>query len=298
MAPREHLPVLAVLFAIATLSGMDALIKALSADYATWQIVFLRYLFGFFSALPFALPYLRNGLPPGSLRANLLRGVVIVFTAASFFFALGELPIAEVVMIAFTAPVWTAIIARLMLGERLTRRSLAAIALGFFGVAYVTFPRLSSLSSISGDIPGVAAAIAASIGYALFVVLLRRQSASDPAPVLVFLQTITAVAITAPLGLLQWTSPDNIDLFTFVVVGFTGTIGHLALSWAFARAPAAHLAPFEYTTLLWAAFFGYAFFDEIPSTRFYVGGIFIVGACLLIAARPRTARVVQNKLAE
>ena len=298
MVPREHLPVLAVLFAIATLSGMDALIKALSASYATWQIVFLRYLFGFFSALPFALPYLRNGLSPGSLRANLLRGAVIVFTAASFFFALGELPIAEVVMITFTAPLWTALIARVMLGEPLTRRSLAAIALGFLGIVYVTFPRLSTLLDLSGDIPGVAAALAASLGYAFFVVLLRRQSASDPAPVLVFLQTITAVVIAAPLGLLQWTTPDRIDVFIFVVVGIAGTIGHLALSWAFARAPAAHLAPFEYTTLLWAAFFGYTFFDEVPSPRFYVGGVLIIAACLLIAARPRTARVVQSKPAE
>ncbi len=286
-----YMPVLAVVLAIAVLSVMDAMIKAAAADFGTAQITFLRYAFGFAIALPFAVRDLRRGLSSQSIRANSLRGVIVVFTAFSFFFALGRLPLAFAVTLAFTAPLWMVILSRLILGEPIGGRALLAIGLGFSGVLVMVFGSGGHSGNQPLDPLGVAAALVASIGYALAIVLLRRQSAHDTIPVLVVTQAFVAMIIIAPFGIATFTPIGFEALFWFFVIGALGTFGHLILSWAFKQAPASRLAPIEYTNFLWAVGLGYVFFAETPGVEVFFGAALIISAAMIVAAQPKPKRI-------
>lgn len=275
-------PVLAAILAIAILSTMDAAIKFVAADYGTWQIVTLRYLFGFLAALPFALPSLRAGISMTSLRANSLRGVIIVATAASFFFALSRLPLAVAVTLAFSAPIWAAIIGRIVLGERVSRLTMLAIIIGFFGIIIMV---QGSFSGEAGgyDPLGLAAALVSAVGYSTALVLLRMQSAHDPVQLMVVLQTGAALLIAIPFGIATWTTVKPNGWLLFALIGTLGTAGHLILTWALARAPAARIATLDYSGFLWAVLFGIVLFGEWPQPGTYIGAALIISGCLIIA---------------
>ncbi|MCB1492157.1 MAG: DMT family transporter [Rhodobiaceae bacterium] len=284
-------PVIAVLLAIAALSGMDALIKGAASSFGTLQIVFTRYVLGFAMALPFALPALRGGLPMQSIRANALRGAVIAVTATSFFFALGRLPLAFAVTLAFTAPLWMVLLSRFMLGEPIPRQSFAALGVGFVGVLVLVFGGGKAAGAEGGlDVPGMAAALLASLGYALATVLLRKQTAYDTIPVLVAGQALVALTLIAPFAIPTLEPLEKLDVAHFLTIGVLGTLGHFALTWGFKNAPASRLAPLEYTTFLWAALYGFVFFAETPGPELIFGGGLIIAASAMVAtARVRTA---------
>lgn len=281
-------PVIAVILAIAALSAMDAVVKALASDYGTAQITTMRYAFGFLFALPLALPALRHGLTAQSLRANLLRGVILVATAYCFFDALGRLPLAFAVALVFTSPLWMVVLSRLILGEPITRRAIVAITLGFAGLLIIVVTGTGEDPAGRPVEPlGIVTALLASFGYALSAVLLRRQSAFDPISVLVVTQAFVSCLVIAPFGLAAFRPPDAEAWLMFVAIGMMGTLGHLLLSWGFKRAPANRLGPVDFTTFLWAVLFGYVFFGEVPDPELYLGAALIVAACLIVAVGPR-----------
>ena len=276
-------PILYVAIAIAILSAMDAGIKALGGQMPVPQIVLMRLALGAAVALPILLITVRPiKVTRKSLKANALRAVIMYITGLLFFFALTRLPLAEAITFVFTAPFFMAIAARIMLAEPIPPRAVVAIGLGFSGMLVVVSGEIGS-GWDRLDPLGVAAALSAAVFYALAIVLLRKHSADDPVPVLVTFQTCIGILVALPLGLAVW-EPVDVDLWPLLVaIGIGGTIGHLLLASGFKLAPAARLAPIEYTGFLWGSLFGYIFFNEVPAPQTYAGAAIIVVAALIVA---------------
>lgn len=276
-------PVPVALAGIGLLSVMDAVVKLVSADVPTWQIVLLRYAFG----TAFALPLLAGGfrLPSvGALRAHLLRAVAIVLTAATFFYALARLPLAVTLALSFTAPILIALLARLGLGERPGTGVLLAIGLGFLGVLLVLLGELGR--SGAATLPGVAAAVAAAFFYAVTMVSLKARAARDSLATIVVLQNAFAALLVLPLGLAAWVPPSPAAMGWLALIGLLGTAGHMALTWAYRRAEASRLGALDYTALIWATGLGFLVFAEVPSAATLAGAALIVGGALLAARMP------------
>ena len=274
-------PVLVATAGIGLLSIMDAVVKHVSGNIPTWEIVLLRYAFGTAFALPlflaggFRLPRLE------ALRAHLLRSVAIVLTAATFFYALSVLPLAVTLALSFTSPIMIALLARLSLGERPTAGVLLAIAIGFAGVLTVLLGELGRSGSSTAW--GILAATAAAAFYAISMVSLKARAARDPIATIVFLQNGCAALLVAPLGVWAWVPPATPDLVWFGVVGLLGTAGHMALAWAYGRAQASRLGAIEYTAFVWAAGLGFLFFGEVPSAATLAGAALIIAGALVAA---------------
>ena len=226
-------------------------------------------------------------MPRASWAPNLARGLLVVATAAQFFFALGRLPLIEAATLAFTAPLWVVVLGRLVLGEAFTLRALAAVALGFAGVLIVG--AATPATAGARDALGTATALGAAVTYALAMVLVRRRSAHDPVPVMVLIQSVGALLVAAPLAAASWRPMEPALWSVFAVIGLLGTLGHLLLSSALDRARAADLAPAEYTTLLWAFAVGAAFFGERPGPAHALGAGLIALGCL-VASRAEPER--------
>ena len=293
IARTGHLqPVLVAVLGIGLLSVMDAVVKQLSAAVPTWQIVLLRYGFGTLFALPM---FLADGprLPPAAtLRAHLLRSIAIVITAATFFYALSVLPLAVTLALSFTSPILIALLARLSLRERPSAGVLAAIGIGFAGVLAVLAGELDR--SGGATLGGVAAAIAAAAFYAVSMVSLKARAGRDSIATIVLLQNGFAALIVLPLGAFAWVAPTQATLLSFAAIGLLGTLGHVALAWAYGRADASRLGVVEYTAFIWALVLGLVVFGEVPSGATLTGaGLIMVGALIAVRAGNRDQAVLE-----
>ena len=277
-------PVFAGIAAIAVLSVMDAVIKQVSGAHDTSQVVLLRYLFGSIAAVAWVV-VARPRLPTrGTFRRAGVRAVFILATAWLFFKTLTLLPLAEAVAITFTAPFFMVAVSKLLLGEPVGKRAVAAIAVGFSGVLVMLGGRLQS--DVGGDPVGYLTGLGASVTYAIATVMTRRDSGHDPVAWMVLAQNAMAATLSAPVGALVWTAPSAENWLLFGVAGLLGTAGHLGFAWAYSNAPASRLAPLEYTTFLWAGLIGAVFFAEIPTVATLAGAGLIVAACMLVFGRP------------
>lgn len=289
-------PILLVALAVFLMSAMDATMKALTQTLPVAQATFLRYAVAAAVLLPiFVLR--RERLLRGNLPAHLLRGALVAATALSFFFAIARLPLALVVAVAFTSPLFVALLGRVILGEPIGRRTAIAILVGFAGVLVILGGEIEP-GAATGDLLAFAAALGGALGYALVAILIRRQSASDTTIAIVTLQTVAAGLFVATPGALAWRPPDGAEWALAIALGLMGTAGQLCLAAGLARGRAARLALIEYTAFPWAAVFGLVLFAEMPRPETIAGAVVIVAACLwglrLGRALPRgraTARV-------
>jgi len=279
------LPILVASLAILILTIMDGFIKALSPHYPTLVIVALRFVFGGVVALAV---YVAMGAPRPSaetLRMAALRGVFIVLSAAFFFAALGMLPLVEVIALAFVTPIIIAVMGRIFLKEAIGSGVVVAILLGIAGIAVMLFEPLTGALAERQNLLGVAMVMIANLTYSASLIILRARATQDPLPTLVLLQNWVPALFVAPVAGAVWVTPSLDHVWMFAVIGVLGATGHILLTWAFARAPAARLGVIEYTAFVWAAVIGYVWFAEVPSVASIVGAVLIVAGALVVARR-------------
>jgi drug/metabolite transporter (DMT)-like permease len=277
-------PALRATTGIAFLSVMDAIIKGMAAHYPIAQVSLLRFTCGTIVAA-IVLLVMRPGWPSReTILANGLRSVVAVLTATTFFYALGQLPLAETLVLSFLAPTFVALFGLLLLKERIDSRIIAALAVGFLGTLIVVWGGADE-SATPRSWSGVSAALASAVLYALSVVLLRQRAQRDNFMHIVAFQNIGPMLLISPFGIAAWQPPTAAHLSWFLLMGALGVIGHVFMATAFAKAEAARLAPLEYTALIWAVLLGYAVFSEVPTVATFAGGALIIGAALLTSRR-------------
>lgn len=275
-------------FGVALATGMDGIVKHLSGELGTLQIVWMRF------ALMAAIlaPVLLVGrlrLPRrGALGAHLGRSALMLITTALFFFALGRLPLVEVFVLSFTAPVFTAILAALLLHEPIGGRTWAAIALALSGVA-VVLAGAGAGAAMAGDPLAYAAALGAPVTYALGLVLLRFQALRESLPVIVFTQSAIIAAVLAMPVAATGAWPAGATWPAILAMGALSTAGLLAFAAGLKGLTAARFAVVEYTGLIWATLIGLALFQEVPPPAFWPGAALVMAGCF-IAARQRGGR--------
>ncbi|MDB5512220.1 MAG: transporter [Enterovirga sp.] len=271
---------------------MDALIKELVGGLPVVEVAFLRYVAG--SVLMSGVAAVtRPGVPRrDTVIANALRAVLVVVTAVAFFHALGVLPLAETLALSFVSPLFTAVLAVLLLRERLSAGIIGAIAVGFGGVlviilgSYGPGSAAAPVADSATALLGVAAVLISAFTYAASNVLLRARAQRDPVVLIVLIQNIAPAAMLALPAWYVWRAPSGTEAMLLGLVGLLGTGGHLLLARAYAKAEAVRLAPLEYTALIWAVALGFFAFAEVPTMWALLGSALIVFGAYA-GSRPR-----------
>lgn len=249
---------------------LDATAKWLSQSYPTEQIVWTRYTGGLLFALAYAwhsmgLRVFRTGRP----WLQVLRGALLVACTALNFLALRFLPLADVLAVLFTSPLFTCALSVPLLREKVGWRRWSAIGVGFLGVLVIIRPGFAEVHW------AVFLALASAFFGALYNIATRVVAKHDhPKVSLVYVSLVGAVIATPGIAF-GWSDPQGWDWGLFLLLGLFGGTGHLLLISAFAAAPASTLAPFSYTQILWTTILGYLLFDRLPDL-WTVGGIAIV----------------------
>jgi len=290
MSRLSAAPALAVALAVLFGALLDSTIKHLGATNGALMLSFGRYVAGsIFAACVYAATD-RRRIDAGMVRFHAGRAVLIVISSTLFFYALTVMPLVEVITIGFLAPLIIPFMAFAILRERPSRASLTAAAVGFAGVL-VAVSGPADPHAHPDRMAGVAAALVSVLTYAISLTLLRVRAGRDGAPLTtLFANVLPALLLAGPALALHPAPP----IFEWPWFGFAGAMGAMLwmlMAWAYARAPAANLAPIEYSALIWSAALGWILFAETPRPQALAGGLIIAAACIWLAWTQRHDKV-------
>ena len=258
----------------ALLAIMGALIKLVSDELSTEQIVFFRNLAGLIILLPMIL---RQG--PALLHTrvwhwHLMRGLVGVSAMYCYFWAIANMPLTEAFLVKLSSPLFMPLIAWLWLSESSGKHSLLALLVGFTGVAFILRPGEDSAFTLAALIGLLGALLAA-----LAKVTIRRMSATqEPSQRIVFYFAVIAATISLPAALLNWQPVPTHYWLLLLLIGCVATLGQLALTRAYKTAPTGSVGVYAYSAVVYGALMGWMFWGEIPAWSTWVGAALIVAS--------------------
>ena len=286
---RPYLAILLKLSALALFTIMASIIKATSDDVPPGEAVFFRSLF----AMPVIFGWLamRGELSQGIRVTNpwghVRRGVLGTTAMGLNFWGLGLLPLPEVTAIGFAAPIFTVILAALLLGERIRVIRISAVAVGLVGVTIILFPTLGGGSWTDGAALGALVVLIATFCRSLVQIQIRELVKTDHTAAIVFWFSMTATLaslLTLPFG---WTWPGWDVAGLLVLAGLGGGVAQILVTSSFRFAPASMLAPYDYASMLFAILVGYVWFSEIPTWTMLAGAALVVAGNGVVIWRER-----------
>ena len=255
--------------------------RAATRTLHVFQIMEMRSLIGFVLLWPLihangGVRALRTARPGQQVARN------AVHYAAQFgwFFALTLIPIAQVVAIEFTMPIWTALLAVSFLGERLNAARVVAVALGVVGVTVIVRPGVDHVD------PGQLIALAAAVGFAVSVILVKSLTRTDSAVTIVFWMLVVQSAIGAVPALIVWRTPTAAVWPWVLVIALCGTYSHFCMTQALRHAEATMIVPMDFLRVPLSAVAGWLVFGERIDAFTIGGAALILFANLLNLRRP------------
>ena len=274
-------------------AAMSALVRDLGKVAPVGQMVFFR---SAFAVVPVVIIYALRGELGTAVRTSrplgqLGRGLLSVAGMFSNFGALVRLPLADVTAISFASPLITVALAALILKERVRVYRWSAVIVGFAGVIVMLIPNFSvdHYAAIGATVATVGSMLALSscLCNAATVIQTRRLTQSETTSSIVFYFSLVcaiAGALTLPF---DWYTPTIPQLCGLIALGVLGGLAHILLTESYRHAQASVVAPFDYTSMLWALLLGYWLFGELPATLVYAGASIVAGAGLFVIFRER-----------
>jgi len=242
--------------AVLSFSLMAVAVRELTRVMGSFEILFLRSAVSLLIVLAIVPFFGWHVLRTRRLGLHAFRNVVHFGGQYAWVYAISLLPLATVFAIEFTMPVWTAVLAMLLLGERMNRGRAVMLALGIAGILIILRPGAVPVS------PAALAMLAGAFAYASIMIATKRLAQTDSALAILFYMAL----IQVPLGLLpalpDWVAPRLADLPWIVAIGASGLVAHYCLTRAFRAADAMVVVPIDFLRLPLIAAVGAAFYGE------------------------------------
>jgi drug/metabolite transporter (DMT)-like permease len=282
MAEAPSRPLVAIAWMLVTgllFVGVTAIVKHIGDGVPAPQAAFMRYLLGLVFLLPMIRPMLQAGLDPTALKLFSLRGVSHAIGVMLWFYAMTQIPIAEVVSIGYITPIFITIGAAIFLGERFALRRVIAVGVALAGALVVLRPGMREIG------PGHLAMLANALFFSTSYLVAKVMAGRVPASVVVGWLSITVTIALAPFAIAVWVWPTPEQVAWFFLVAALATAGHYTMTLALGAAPIAVTQPVTFLQLVWATTLGALVFAEPVDLWVVIGGTLIVGSVCFIALR-------------
>jgi drug/metabolite transporter (DMT)-like permease len=272
---------------------MSVLVRDLGQRAPLGEVVFFR---GLFAIFPVLVIYAWRGeiwdaIATRSPFGQLLRGLISVVGMYSNFGALARIPLADVTALGFASPLITVAMAALILKERVRIYRWSAVVIGFGGVIVMLLPHLDigkyAVAATAATTIGSLLALGSAFTNAAAQIQTRRLVATEKTASIVFYFSVViaiAGAVTLPFS---WYSLTMWELLEFILLGTLGGIGHILLTESYRYATASVIAPFDYSTMIWALLLGYWAFGEVPGELVLIGAAIVIASGLFVIWRER-----------
>ncbi|MFC2967381.1 DMT family transporter [Acidimangrovimonas pyrenivorans] len=277
--------------AIASFSSMAVAGRQVSLSMDTFELMTWRSVVGVLIVLTVALVRRRSGdIHVRRMGLHLIRNIAHFTGQNLWFLAITLIPLAQVFALEFTSPLWVALLAPLLLNERLTRTRALSAATGFLGILIVARPNPAHLD------PGILAAATAAVCFALTAIFTKRLTRTEPVISILFWLTtmqaifgvICALAKDGALAL-----PDAGTGPWLVLIGCAGLLAHFCLTTALSLAPASIVIPFDFARLPVIAVVGMLLYHE-PLDIFVFLGAALIFVANFVNIRAETRASVQR----
>ncbi|MCB1341252.1 MAG: DMT family transporter [Pseudooceanicola sp.] len=296
-----HQPGKAIAFklsAMAVFSVMAAMVKAATTEIPAGEVVFFR---AFFS-IPVILGWLilrgelTRGLVTRNIRGHFLRSLIGAVSMGLSFGGLSLLPLPEVTAIGYATPIFTLILSALILGERFRMIRLSAVGIGLVGVVVMLWPRLGGAGSLEeGATLGAILVLTSTFTGAMAQIQIRQlvQTEHTAAVVFYFMSFTSILALfTIPFG---WVMPSGEMLALLIGAGLVGGVGQALMTTSYRYAQASMLAPFDYTSMIFAIILGYLWFSELPALVTLAGAALVVLGNVVVILRERQLGIERRR---
>jgi drug/metabolite transporter (DMT)-like permease len=280
---------------------MSAGLKQVSADYPTGELVFFRSAFAIVPLIAWLswrgdlIDAIRTDNVPG----HFLRGIIGSCGMFSGFVALAYLPLHDTIAIGYATPLIVVVLAAVILKETVRAYRWTAVVVGFLGVLIMLSPHLRSGAFASGVQGGAAVGAlfclfgaCCSAGAAIQV---RRLTATEKTGAIVLYFSILTMLLGLSTAVLGWEAPDATDGAVLVLIGILGGIGQILMTQSYRYADTSIIAPFDYTTMIWALLLGWFVFGELPTLPVSIGGVIVAAAGLFVIWRERQLGLHRGK---
>jgi drug/metabolite transporter (DMT)-like permease len=240
------------LMVVIAVAGREA-----TRELSVFQIMLMRSVLGMVLLWP--LVHAAGGLSAMRTQRvpqHVARNVVHYAAQYGWFVALTLIPLAQLVSIEFTMPIWSAVLAVFFLGERMNGRKWLAVVLGLVGVAVIVRPSAGSVDA------GQLIALACAFGFAISVVLVKSLTRTDAAIAVIFWMLVIQSVIGLVPALLVWQWPSAQTWAWVLVVAFCGTYSHYCFARAMQHADTTVVVPMDFLRVPLTALAGWLVYSE------------------------------------
>ena len=256
---------------------VDVFVKMLGRKFDPFQLALFRYAIGWIVLAPVFLRMGRSNLRTQHIGLHLLRMVLAFAAQLGVFVTIIYMPLADATAFMFTKPLFTTIVAVILISEAVSMRRWAATFVGFAGVLVMVRPGSESMD------PVALIAVGAAMTFAVANVLIRMLARTEPPNRILFYYHIGGIlAFTGP-AIWVWRTPIGTEWVLLIAIGVVTTAGMVCYIRAFSVGEANAVGPSENVRLIYAALFGYFLFAEVPSIWTGIGAAIIVASTFYIA---------------
>jgi drug/metabolite transporter (DMT)-like permease len=260
-------------------TSTSAMIRLLSTQVESVQTAFFRAVISVILLLPMIAAGRVKPWRSKRIVGHFWRTAMGTGSMVLGFYAVSMLPLADATAIAFSQPLFSVVVAALVLGEKVRWRRWSATVIGFAGVLIMVRPGEGSLQL------GALVALANAAAVSISILLVRRLSDSEtPLMILTQFAIFSTILLTVP-AILVWRWPDLWGWVLAVGIAVSATVGQYFWVQAFKAGEMSAVAPFEYMRLPFAVFVGWLIWGEMPVIWTYVGASIVIGSALYIAHR-------------
>ncbi len=263
------------------------IIKTLSSEVPTEQIVFVRNLIGLFILIPWLIRKGISRLHTERIGLHIFRGLVGLTAMVCLFYTWGHLPLAQASLLKQTSPIFIPIFAFFWIKESIGLKTIIAIFIGFIGVVFIINPGAGAAHFNTVILIAIAGAMLAGLAK----VIIRKMSSTETPGRIVFYFALIGTIVSAIPAMLSWVSLNWVQVGSLFGIAAFSTIAQLSLSKAYSHAPAGQLGPYTYTSVAFAALFGWLIWDEVLSFNTLMGILVIVLAGMLAMKDRRISRI-------
>jgi drug/metabolite transporter (DMT)-like permease len=265
-------------------ASMHGSVRLLSQDLDAMEIAFFRAFFGFLFFTPLLIRTRLSVLRTRRLPLHLLRGIFNGASLLLWFTALSMVPLGDATALSLMGPLFVALGAMLVLGERVRGPRWTALAIGFAGALIIVRPGFQEVNL------GMIFVLVSMLFVTGSKLIAKSLSRTDQPSTIVAYLSLTMMVPSGVALIFVWQTPTIEQLLFMALIGFLGSCGHLLLTTAYKIADISAVEPVVFARLVWAAIVGWFMFAEFPGLWVWIGGALVVAGSTWLARHEARGR--------
>jgi len=282
-APETH-PGVSALWALGAMgcfTTMIVMIRYVSDVLTALDIAFYRAVVSVLVMLPVIF---RGGLAAGigQMRTKrpglmIVRGALTYFALVAWIYAVAHMVLADAVALNATIPLWTVILAAVVLREQVSMQRWMVIMVGFAGALVILRPGFAVVTWAA------VAALVSAFFYGASSAVSKALTRTERTGAIVLYTNLTLAVVAAAPAIIWWNPPGLKEWPLVIGIGITGALAHVCITQAYRHGDASFVAPFDFVRLVLITLAGYLLFGEAVSIFVWIGAALVIGSTVYLA---------------